>query len=122
MEDIAKVTQQPLRQRVASTSTGNEVQQVKQQNLIKEIQKEVTTQSNKIKSPEDVQNLVQQLNKAIEPISTTLSFGVDNNDIFYVSVTDLSSDQIIRRFPAERAANFLPKMQEVTGILFDSKG
>jgi flagellar protein FlaG len=29
---------------------------------------------------------------------------------------------MIRRFPAEQAADFLPKMQEVTGILFDSKG
>ena len=122
MEDIANITQQPLRQGVSSSSTRNDAQQVKQHNTIKEIQKEATTQSSKIKSPEDVQNLVKQLNKAMEPISTTLSFGVDKNDIFYVSVKDLSSNQVIRRFPAEKAANFLPKMQEVTGILFDSKG
>ncbi len=122
MEDIANVTQQPLRQGVVSNSTRGSAQQVRQQSLVKETQKNTATQSNKVKSPEDVQNLVKQLNKAIEPISTTLSFGVDKNDIFYVSVKDLSSNQIIRRFPAEKAANFLPKMQEVTGILFDSKG
>jgi len=29
---------------------------------------------------------------------------------------------MIRRFPAEQAQDFLVKMQEVTGILFDSKG
>jgi flagellar protein FlaG len=29
---------------------------------------------------------------------------------------------MIRRFPAEEAVGFLPKMREVTGILFDSKG
>ncbi|SMP88592.1 FlaG protein, partial [Epsilonproteobacteria bacterium SCGC AD-308-P11] len=32
------------------------------------------------------------------------------------------TSKIIRRFPAEQAQSFLPKMQEVTGILFDSKG
>ena len=122
MEDIAKVTQQPPRQGVVSGSTGNSVQQVKQQDVIKETKKELETQANKIKSPKDVQNLVKQLNKTIEPLSTSLSFGVDNNDIFYVLVKDLSSNQIISRFPAEQAANFLPKMKEVTGILFDSKG
>jgi uncharacterized FlaG/YvyC family protein len=29
---------------------------------------------------------------------------------------------MIRRFPAEEAQKILPKMQEVKGVLFDSKG
>ena len=34
----------------------------------------------------------------------------------------VETSKIIRRFPAEKAADFLPKMQEVTGMLFDMKG
>jgi hypothetical protein len=29
---------------------------------------------------------------------------------------------MISRFPAEQAATFLPKIQEVNGLLFDQKG
>jgi uncharacterized FlaG/YvyC family protein len=28
----------------------------------------------------------------------------------------------IRKFPAEKAADFLSKIREVTGVLFDTKG
>jgi flagellar protein FlaG len=58
----------------------------------------------------------------MSPISTNIKFGVDQNDIFYVSVIEAKTNKIIRRFPAEHAQDFLPKMKEVTGILFDSKG
>jgi flagellar protein FlaG len=78
--------------------------------------------STKINSKKEVENLVDNLNKAIAPMNTNVKFGVDNDDIFYVSVIDQNTDKIIRRFPAEKAASFLPKMQEVNGILFDSKG
>lgn len=76
----------------------------------------------KINSPKQVEDLVEQLNRALAPMSTSLKFGVDTDDIFYVSVIESKSNEMIRRFPAEQAADFLPKMQEVTGILFDSKG
>ena len=66
--------------------------------------------------------LVKELNDAMAPISTNIKFGVDRDDIFYVSVIEAETSKMIRRFPAEQARDFLPKMQEVTGILFDSKG
>jgi flagellar protein FlaG len=55
-------------------------------------------------------------------MSTNLRFGVDMQDVFYVSVIDAETSKMIRRFPAEQAEQLLPKMQEVSGILFDSKG
>jgi len=58
----------------------------------------------------------------MSPISTNLKFGVDSQDVFFVSVRESESDRLIRRFPAEQAHAFLPKMQEVSGILFDTKG
>lgn len=75
-----------------------------------------------INSPKEVEDLVTELNDALSPMSTSLKFGVDKDDIFYVSVIDVESNEMIKRFPAEKAAEFLPKMQEVTGMLFDSKG
>ena len=55
-------------------------------------------------------------------MNTNLKFGVDSQDVFYVSVIESETSKMIRRFPAEQAADFLPKMQAVTGMLFDSKG
>jgi len=125
MDGIANVARQQQSQ-VNSQEAQGRVAQVQQQtqkvDVVKEIQKESTTSSQKINSKEQVQELVDQLNKAMAPMSTNLKFGVDSEDVFYVSVIESETSKMIRRFPAEQAAEFLPKMQEVTGILFDSKG
>ncbi|MEA1891459.1 MAG: flagellar protein FlaG [Campylobacterota bacterium] len=128
MDGIANVARQQQSQTQVSSqeSQGRGAQQVQQtqkpQDLVKEIQKEVSSTEVKINSKEKVQDLVDQLNKAMAPISTNLRFGVDRDDIFFVSVIESETSKMIRRFPAEQAQDFLPKMQEVTGILFDSKG
>ena len=129
MDGIAHVAKQQQSQVSSTEAQGRATQQVQQQvqqpteqNVVKELQKEVSSTETKINSKEQVQDLVNQLNKAMEPMSTDLKFGVDTDDIFYVSVIEAQSNKMIRRFPAEKAADFLPKMQEVTGILFDSKG
>ena len=96
--------------------------QPKQENILKEIQQEAVHVEKKINSPKDVENLVQELNDALAPMNTNLKFGVDAHDVFFVSVIEEQTNKMIRRFPAEQAQDFLPKMQEVTGILFDSKG
>ena|SRR3989339_1653386 len=119
MDGIANVAKQ---QQTQMRSEQVQVQQPKQVDLVKEIQKETTSGSVKIDSKEKVQDLVEQLNKALAPMNTNIKFGVDQQDIFYVSVIESETSKMIRRFPAEQAADFLPKMQEVTGILFDSKG
>ena len=85
-------------------------------------QKPVTSAAPKINSKEQVEELVSQLNHAMSPMNTNLKFGVDPDDIFYVSVVESETSKMIRRFPVEKAASFLPKMQEVSGMLFDSKG
>jgi len=129
MDGIANVARQQQSQVSSTEAQGRATQQVQQQvqqpteqNVVKELQKEVSSTETKINSKEQVQDLVNQLNKAMAPMNTDLKFGVDTDDIFYVSVIEAQSNKMIRRFPAEKAADFLPKMQEVTGILFDSKG
>ena len=125
MDGIANVAgqqQSQLQSQGSGSTQSTQVQESKPQNVVKEIQKEVSSNEVKINSKEQMQELVDKLNKAMGPISTNISFSVDQDDIFYVSVKESASDRLIRRFPAEQAADFLPKMQEVTGLLFDIKG
>ena len=132
MDGIANIARQQQSQVSSSEAQGRAPQQVQQQvqtrvqqtkpeNLVENIQ-EASKVSTKINSVEQVENLVEELNKAMAPMNTNLRFGVDTDDIFYVSVIESETSKMIRRFPAEKAADFLPKMQEVTGMLFDTKG
>ncbi len=124
MDGIANVAKQQQTQ-ISTQETHGRVAQVQQQtpkmDLVRDVQ-EASKVSTKINSKEQIENLVDELNKAMAPMNTTLRFGVDNDDIFYVSVIESETSKMIRRFPAEKAADFLPKMQEVTGMLFDTKG
>ncbi len=131
MDGIANVAKQQQSQVSTGEAQGRatqqvqqqtqQVQQAKPQNLVEDIQ-DASKLSTKINSKEQVENLVDELNNAMAPMNTNLRFGVDNDDIFYVSVIESETSKMIRRFPAEKAADFLPKMLEVTGMLFDTKG
>lgn len=121
--NVAKMQQSQISsQETQVGSSSMKVEQPKEVNVVKEMQRESSSSSQKINSKEQVKDLVEQLNKALSPMSTNIKFGVDQQDVFYVSVIEAETSKVIRRFPAEQAADFLPKMQEVTGILFDSKG
>jgi flagellar protein FlaG len=129
MDGIANVARQQQSQVGSQEAQGRaakdvqqQVHQPKQADLVKELQKDMSNKSLKVTSKDQVNQLVKELNAAMAPISTNLKFGVDRDDIFYVSVIESETSKIIRRFPAEQAMDFLPKMQEVTGILFDLKG
>lgn len=74
----------------------------------------------KISSTDDMEQLIKQLNHALDPFRTSLRFGYDDN--FFVSVIETKTNKMIRRFPAEEAATILPKIQDLNGFLFDEKG
>lgn len=127
MDGIANVARQQQSQMGSQDTQARavqpqQIQQPKQVDVVKEMQEDSSTSSQKINSKEQVQDLVEQLNKALAPMTTNIKFGVDMQDIFYVSVIESETSKMIRRFPAEEAVGFLPKMREVSGILFDSKG
>ena len=129
MDGIANVARQQQSQVNSQEAQGRAVEQVQQAQMqtqqtsvVKELQQENSETSTKINSKKDVEELVKDLNKALSPLNTNLKFGVDSQDVFYVSVIEAQTHKMIRRFPAEKAQDFLPKMQEVSGILFDSKG
>lgn len=123
--NVAKMQQSQVKSQESEVKVAvahQQVQQPKQVDVVKEIQNENSSSSKKINSKEEVQDLVEQLNRALAPMSTNIKFGVDSQDIFYVSVVESETSKVIRRFPAEEAVGFLPKMREVSGILFDSTG
>ena len=127
MDGIANVAKQQQTQVSSPEVQGRaaQVQQTQTQSateIAKEMAQTAENHGTKINSEEQVKDLVDQLNKALSPLNTSIKFGVDSQDVFYVSVIDMSTSEMIRRFPAETASNFLPKMQEVTGMLFDTKG
>ncbi len=135
MDGVAGALKQQQTQTSNPGSQGRATQKVQQMqqsqakkvDVAKQTQESATSQNTqsvkKISTEEQARELVSKLNDALAPMSTDLRFGFDNTDeVFYVSVIESSSNKMIRRFPAEQAADFLPKMQEVTGILFDSKG
>jgi len=132
MDGIANVARQQQSQVSPQESQGRAVEQTqlqtqqssqnKNQDVVKQIQETSSSSSEKVNSKKDVDELVKKLNEAMSPLNTNIKFGVDQNDVFYVAAIDVKTNRMIRRFPAEQAQDFLPKMQEVTGILFDSKG
>ncbi|HIP15426.1 MAG TPA: flagellar protein FlaG [Sulfurimonas autotrophica] len=126
MDGIANVARQQQSQVKIQGGVQEESQQVQQSSQTRTKQSNVVNSAadntNKLDSKESVEDLVKQLNDALSPLNTNIKFGVDTNDIFYVAAVDTKTNTIIRRYPAEEAQDFLPKMQEVSGILFDSKG
>jgi len=79
-------------------------------------------ESRQPESDQDIQKVVESLNKSLDPFDTKIKFGVDKNDVYYVSVLEADTNRVLRRFPREQAAQLIPKMQEVAGVLFDEKG
>jgi len=134
MDGIANVARQQQSQMNVQDTQGRVSEQMqttqqvsqsrtKQADTLQQIQKSAQDNNGEIKSTKnESENLVKKLNDAMEPLNPNIKFGVDQNDVFYVAAIDAKTNRVIRRFPAEEAQNFLPKMQEVSGILFDSKG
>lgn len=98
------------------------VQQLQKAQINQDKVSEANTEAKtaKVSTQEDMDALINKLNKSLDPFSTSLRFGYD--DSFYVSVIDTQRNAVLRRFPLEQAEQLLPKMEEVTGMLFDIKG
>jgi flagellar protein FlaG len=128
MDGIANVAKQQSTQVNTSEVQGRAAQQAQPTQtkttteVVKQMAQEAEHHGTKINSADQVKDLVDQLNKALSPMNTNVKFGVDSQDVFFVSVIESETSKLIRRFPAEQAADFLPKMQEVTGMLFDTHG
>lgn len=112
----------PANTELHSTQSVQQIQKAQiQQDKVAEINNEQKT--TKVDSQEQMDKLIDQLNRSLDPFNTSLRFGFDNtSDDFYVSVVETKTNRMLRRFPVEQAEQLLPKMQEVNGLLFDQKG
>jgi flagellar protein FlaG len=126
LQSTAKMQQSQMSApKVAQSQPTQSVQDIQktQINQDKIAQKATDSKTEKVGSQEQMDQLISQLNRSLDPFSTTLRFGFDNSSKdFFVSVIDTQRNQVLRRFPLEQAQQLLPKMQEVTGLLFDHKG
>lgn len=126
LQSTAKMQQSQMNTaKVAATQQAQSVQDIQktQINQDKIAQQDSDAKTQKVGSQEQMEKLIDQLNRSLDPFNTTLRFGFDNSsDDFYVSVIETQSNRMLRRFPLEQAEQLLPKMEEVTGILFDHKG
>jgi len=126
LQSTAKMQQSQMSTvKVAQAQQTQSVQDIQKAQIHQEkvSQKETDAKSEKVGSQEQMDKLISQLNHSLDPFNTSLRFGFDNSsEDFYVSVIDTQSNRMLRRFPLEQAEQLLPKMQEVTGLLFDYKG
>lgn len=127
LQSAAKLQQTQMATAKAPTEAPvqQSVQQIQKAQIAQDKVSETETQSktNKVSSQKEMDSLIEQLNKSLDPFSTTLRFGFDDSSKdFFVSVIDTQRNAVLRRFPMEQAEQLLPKMQEVTGMLFDIKG
>jgi len=126
LQSTAKMQQSQMSTvKVAQAQQTQSVQDIQKAQIHQEkvAQKETDTKTEKVGSQEQMDKLISQLNHSLDPFNTSLRFGFDNSsEDFYVSVIDTQSNRMLRRFPLEQAEQLLPKMQEVTGLLFDHKG
>ncbi|MFT6906580.1 MAG: flagellar protein FlaG [Oleiphilaceae bacterium] len=70
----------------------------------------------------EVENALTEMNGFMQSMQRNLSFTVDEQlgrDI--VSVKDIETDEVIRQIPSEELVVLLKKMDDVVGILFDTK-
>ncbi|MDO9306039.1 MAG: flagellar protein FlaG [Sulfuricurvum sp.] len=126
LQSTAKMQQSQMSApKVAQAQQTQSVQEIQKAQIHQEkvAQKETDAKTEKVGSQEQMDKLISQLNHSLDPFNTSLRFGFDNTSKdFYVSVVDTQSNRMLRRFPLEQAEQLLPKMQEVTGLLFDHKG
>lgn len=128
LQTTAKVQQsqssmpKPAATELQSTQSVQQIQKAQiNQDKVAEISSDEKT--SKVDSQEQMDKLIDQLNRSLDPFNTSLKFGFDNSsEDFYVSVIETKSNRMLRRFPIEQAEQLLPKIQEVNGLLFDQKG
>lgn len=97
--------------------------QVEKVNKLSNEQHDIIESQDKNKLKKELQKLTEELNKALNPLNTTLKFHFnDKIDELTVKVVDTKSDKVIREYPPKEALELMEKMREVVGLLFDKKG
>ena len=104
--DNTHATQQQQSEAVQSTDKASETKS--------EIASEVTA--------EDISKTVDDMNSLLQEMKRNISFSVDEDlGDSLIIVKDSESDEVIRQIPSEELVVLRKKMDDVAGILFDTK-
>jgi len=71
---------------------------------------------------EEVEIVIKELKEFMETTKRGLSFSVDEQlGIDVVSVKDLETEEVIRQIPSEELVVLRKKMDDIAGVLFETK-
>ena len=108
---------------ISSGGMGVETDKVSVQPTSSRITPEVKPEQEiKEMAPEDIKSVVDEVNAFVQNMQRNLSFTVDEElGQAIISVKDKETDEVIRQIPSEELVVLRKKMDDVTGILFETK-
>lgn len=117
-----QATIQPNTQSPSTVSKPEETAQTSTQRMQEEVKEQQDTK-NVENLKKDLMKLTEQLNKEFNPLNMDVKFGFsDDIESLYVTVSERSTDRLIRKIPSDEAIELMAKMREIVGIIFDKKG
>jgi len=122
---VNKVEQETVKQdpagKVASGDTVN-ASAIKNNEVEKEVESKNTTDIQEPLSASEMTETVKEMNSLLGDMNRNLSFSIDEQlgqDV--IVVKDSESEEVIRQIPSEELVILRKKMDDVVGILFDTK-
>tara|TARA_R110001583_G_scaffold26571_4_gene95768 strand:+ start:10907 stop:11302 length:396 start_codon:yes stop_codon:yes gene_type:complete len=95
---------------------------VKSEAIEKELKKEKIEEKNLDVSSTEVSETVAEMNAFLQSMQRNLSFSIDEDSgEKVISVKDSETEEVIRQIPSEELVVLRKKMDDVVGILFDTK-
>jgi len=81
---------------------------------IQEVEKE--------EAPQEVSQVIEEMNNSFQSMQRKLSFSIDDQlGDKIILVKDRETDEVVRQIPSEELVVLRKKMDDVIGILFDTK-
>jgi len=107
-------------------SQNTELQRVNQQKVQQiqnqENQNKVQQQENQQISPEELNQAINDLNKKLDMLNSQLRIETDEDTgIQVIKIVDKETKEVIRQIPPEAVLKVAKYLDEVAGLLFDSK-
>lgn len=105
-------------------SQNIELQRVSQQNQLEKIQKETQDklQGKEQITPEKLNQAVNDLNKKLDMLNSQLRIEVDEDTgIQVVKIVDKDTKEVVRQIPPEAVLKVAKYLNEIAGLLFDTK-
>lgn len=118
---VNKVEAENVKQNPTQTNAVNS-SAVETEEIKKELQDKAVVEEVSPLSATEVTETVKEMNSLLKDMNRNLSFSVDEQlgqDV--IVVKDSESDEVIRQIPSEELVILRKKMDDVVGILFDTK-